>query len=485
MKKVKKIAALVIAITMICMLAACEMPVAPSTTPTYGATSPSESPSIPNEEDHTDKPVASEPAPTTPSIIPTEPDVPQDDPSEPSAPVHTHEYSVNVVAPTCIQPGVTNYVCECGDSYTADELPAIGHKWSEWKTTVEATEDAEGEEARVCLTCELSETKKLPVIIPGHKHDFKSNVIKATCLSGGYTTHTCSCGDSYVSDEVPATGHKWSNWKTVTEPTTTKEGKAERICSNCKCAETKPIDKLPIHVHKYEARVVQKVSCGVVGIKEYVCSCGDSYTEKTSALEHSWSNWVLVEYPTTEKEGREEKKCSRCGKVVSNAVEKLPILATQEDAEEIAKLIVQYINEYRSEIGSGPMTMMEGCNEYAKLRSEQMAAKNKAEHNVSDGRAAATQLKYGYYVDTTAYGLPGDPYYYVNGSEAVGKDAGTTAENVAMTLATGFRNSTTHWGFIGASENDYIGVGVTLNNGYWYCCIIAAEVNLDENPNGF
>lgn len=405
MKKVKKIAALVIAIAMICMLAACEIPVAPSTTPTYGATNPSESPSIPNDEDLTDKPVASAPAPTTPSIIPTEPDVPQDDPSEPSAPVHTHKYSENVVAPTCIQSGVTNYVCECGDSYTADEIPAIGHKWS--------------------------------------------------------------------------------NWKTVTEPTTTKEGKTERLCSNCKCAEAKPIDKLPIHVHNYETRVVQKVSCGVVGIKEYVCSCGDSYTEKTSALEHSWSNWVLVEYPTTEKEGREEKKCSRCGKVVSNAVEKLPILATQEDAEEIAKLIVQYINEYRSEIGSGPMTMMEGCNEYAKLRSEQMAAKNKAEHNVSDGRTAATQLKYGYYVDTTAYGLPGDPYYYVNGSEAVGKDAGTTPENVAMTLVTGFRNSSTHWGFIGASENDYIGVGVTYNNGYWYCCIIAAEVNLDENPSGF
>ena len=30
-----------------------------------------------------------------------------------------------------------------------------------------------------------------------------------TCTEGGYTTYTCSCGDSYVADETPALGHDW------------------------------------------------------------------------------------------------------------------------------------------------------------------------------------------------------------------------------------------------------------------------------------
>ena len=40
-----------------------------------------------------------------------------------------------------------------------------------------------------------------------HKHSYKAVVTAPTCTAEGYTTYTCSCGDSYVSNKVPALGH--------------------------------------------------------------------------------------------------------------------------------------------------------------------------------------------------------------------------------------------------------------------------------------
>ena len=40
---------------------------------------------------------------------------------------HEHKYQAEVTEPTCTEPGFTTYTCECGDSYVADETPALGH----------------------------------------------------------------------------------------------------------------------------------------------------------------------------------------------------------------------------------------------------------------------------------------------------------------------------------------------------------------------
>ena len=40
---------------------------------------------------------------------------------------HEHNYQAVVTEPTCTEPGYTTYTCECGDSYVADETPALGH----------------------------------------------------------------------------------------------------------------------------------------------------------------------------------------------------------------------------------------------------------------------------------------------------------------------------------------------------------------------
>ncbi|MBQ8767388.1 MAG: Ig domain-containing protein, partial [Clostridia bacterium] len=53
-------------------------------------------------------------------------------------------------------------------------------------------------------TCEVE------VVASGH--NYTTVITVPTCTENGYTTYTCSiCGDSYVSDEVSATGHNYDN----------------------------------------------------------------------------------------------------------------------------------------------------------------------------------------------------------------------------------------------------------------------------------
>lgn len=86
---------------------------------------------------------------------------------------------------------------------------------------------------------------------PSHSHSYSSKTVKATCTSGGYTVHTCSCGANYTDSYTDATGHNWSDWKTVKKATESSEGKKEHICTICNKVESKIIDKIKIQ-NKYD-----------------------------------------------------------------------------------------------------------------------------------------------------------------------------------------------------------------------------------------
>jgi len=47
------------------------------------------------------------------------------------------------------------------------------------------------------------------IVLPSdtHVHNYEIYTVDATCTVDGYTTHTCSCGDSYIAYETPALGH--------------------------------------------------------------------------------------------------------------------------------------------------------------------------------------------------------------------------------------------------------------------------------------
>ena len=70
-----------------------------------------------------------------------------------------------------------------------------------------------------------------------HEHSYKAVVTDPTCTAKGYTTHTCTCGDSYVDTYVDALGHAWDNGKVTKPATETETGTKTFTCT--RCGETK------------------------------------------------------------------------------------------------------------------------------------------------------------------------------------------------------------------------------------------------------
>ena len=74
-----------------------------------------------------------------------------------------------------------------------------------------------------------------------HTHSYKDVVTAPTCTEKGYTTHTCSCGDSYVDTYVDALGHAWDSGKVTKQPTATETGIKTFTCTRCSATKTETI----------------------------------------------------------------------------------------------------------------------------------------------------------------------------------------------------------------------------------------------------
>lgn len=109
-----------------------------------------------------------------------------------------------------------------------------------------------------------------------HTHSYTAAVTVPTCTEQGYTTYTCSCGDSYKSDYKDALGHDYKNG----------------LCTRCGAKDQSA------HTHDYKATVT-KPTCTERGYTTYTCSvCGDSYKGSyVDPLGHDYKNGT----------------CTRCG----------------------------------------------------------------------------------------------------------------------------------------------------------------------------
>ena len=81
-----------------------------------------------------------------------------------------------------------------------------------------------------------------------HTHSYKDVVTAPTCTAKGYTTHTCSCGDSYVDTYVDALGHSWDSGKVTKQPTETETGIRTYACTRCSATKTESIPVVSVDV---------------------------------------------------------------------------------------------------------------------------------------------------------------------------------------------------------------------------------------------
>lgn len=167
---------------------------------------------------------------------------------------------------------------------SSDEVSKIEESQSDEISKEETQENTESSEIESSAELEESDEPEQPV----HTHSYSKKVTEPTCTEKGYTTYTCSCGDTYTGDETKAKEHIYS--KKVTEPTCTEKG-----------------------------------------YTTYTCSCGDTYKDaETKAKGHSWDSWVTITAPDIGKTGEEKRICSTC-----KTSEKRQIPALQEDTTKI------------------------------------------------------------------------------------------------------------------------------------------------------
>lgn len=123
-------------------------------------------------------------------------------------PNHTHSYVDTVTAPTCTANGYTVHKCSCGDTKTDSYTKLLGHSY----------------QGGICVHCGVLED---------HKHDFKQTVTAPTCISEGFTTYTCACGESYKKNYVSALEHK-SELKNEKKAGCLKGGyTGDEVCTVC------------------------------------------------------------------------------------------------------------------------------------------------------------------------------------------------------------------------------------------------------------
>ena len=199
-------------------------------------------------------------------------------PMKASAP-ETKSYTVNYVTEDGASLG-TETVEEGKSPASVPALPtkapdAAGHYSYAWDT----------DPTTATISADTTFTAKLTTT-PHNPQTLESNIVDATCDKDGSKTVTTSCSDcGYVISEnnvvIPATGHKWGEWK-HDDSTAKAESKHTRTCEN----DATHTDSAACN---FTSQVTQNQTSDQPEITTYTCKdCGYSYTEETKpALGHT------------------------------------------------------------------------------------------------------------------------------------------------------------------------------------------------------
>ena len=199
-------------------------------------------------------------------------------PMKASAP-ETKSYTVNYVTEDGASLG-TEKVEEGKSPASVPALPtkapdAAGHYSYAW----------DNDPTTATISADTTFTAKLTTT-PHNPQTLESNIVDATCDKDGSKTVTTSCSDcGYVISEnnvvIPATGHKWGEWK-HDDSTAKAESKHTRICEN----DATHTDSAACN---FTSQVTQNQTADQPEITTYTCKdCGYSYTEETKpALGHT------------------------------------------------------------------------------------------------------------------------------------------------------------------------------------------------------
>ena len=178
---------------------------------------------------------------------------------------------------TCAEEGVKTYTCSICKDTKAEVIPKKEHSFDEGKIQKEATCTEDGLKIYTCKAC--GETKEEVLKATGHQHTELRNEKNATCTEEGYS------GDIYCTDcgelikKGSATEKADHNWKVTSEEKATceKDGSKTYTCADCKETKTETI---PATGHKFgDWQTVTTQSVFTGGVQKQICNvCGKEET---------------------------------------------------------------------------------------------------------------------------------------------------------------------------------------------------------------
>ena len=193
-------------------------------------------------------------------------------------------------------------------------LPALGHEWSDWTVTKEATCGEAGSKHQECKVChEKGDTETIPAT---GQHSYKWITDKeATCGEAGSKHEECTvCHATGETEEIPATGEHSYKWITDKEASCTAAGSKHEECTVCRARGEE--QTIPALGHSFgDWKVTKEATCGEAGSKERTCTrkgCEQKETEEIPATgQHSYK-WITDKEATCTEAGSKHQECTVC-----------------------------------------------------------------------------------------------------------------------------------------------------------------------------
>ena len=247
-------------------------------------------------------------------------------------PICDHVLSIN--HPTCTESAICS-ICNA-------EIPAIGHRFTDYISNNNATCTKDGTKTAKCERCDETDTILDEGSMLAHdyqaewsgddtKHwheckncDSKSDeaahtfewVIdkKETCTEKGLKHQECSvCGHKLSSVEIDAAGHDFGEWEIIQSPNCENGGSKKHTCKICGYVET---EDLAPNGHAWEDMPVidKQPTCTDDGSQSVHCRNCDAVkdSEVIAKLGHHFTDYVSNNDATCTKDGTKTAKCERC-----------------------------------------------------------------------------------------------------------------------------------------------------------------------------
>lgn len=157
-------------------------------------------------------------------------------------PNHEHLYfDYTIKNASCTEDGEVDSVCGICGKIGKQEIIPKSHSWK-GTSRIDATCTTEGKISYVCDVCQVARKEE---ILPALGHMIvKETGVAATCTKDGLTegSHCSVCGEVLEEQKtVPATGHKFSSWETISQATVFSPEQQLRSCSVCGKSENREV----------------------------------------------------------------------------------------------------------------------------------------------------------------------------------------------------------------------------------------------------